>query len=106
MESKFGLGLDVLTSLQHIFVSGSEEHADVARGEFERVGGRDPVQHGRLGRASLLGGVLDLVGVVVSENSKHGHGVVVCGGGRVVVVVVVLNGRHRITGCENRMSIE
>jgi len=65
----------MLASLNHILVPGSEEHADVARGEFERVGGRDTVQHGRLGRASLLGGVLDFVGVVISENGKHGHGV-------------------------------
>ena len=73
-ESKFGLGLDVLTGLNHILVLGSEEHADVARGEFERVGGRNPVQHGRLARASLLGDVLDFVGIVISENGKHGHG--------------------------------
>ena len=90
----------MFTDLQHIFVPGSEEHADVARREFERVGGRSLVQHGRLGRASLLGGVLDLV--VIGKNGKHGHGVV-GGGGR---VVVIMSGGQRITGWENRMSIE
>jgi len=72
-KSKFGLGLDVPSNLEHMFVLGPEEHANIAWAKFERVGVNCKIKHGQLDRANLLGGVLGFGGVVVGKNSKHGH---------------------------------